>query len=315
MSLRDHLKQFKFLHWIYNLFHYKGLLHNREPYKKYNITKPLFSSISSRDFPDKESKAWLDLGSSRDLVSGKKEFHLFSPEIQEQLLSWSEKGFMIVRNFFPLAVVDEINEEIDRLQQQKKMIVEEGGKLMFANRVSPLVREKINQTRLTKILNFILDREVVPFQTINFLHGSGQRAHSDSIHMTTYPLGYLIAVWIALEDATQDNGPLFYFPGSHRLPYLLNPDLDKRKELLRLDPMEYTNYEDVLEESIRKNDFEKKIFIASKGDIFIWHGNLIHGGSAVGDPHLTRKSMVVHYYAKDVIKYHEITERPSVLNL
>jgi hypothetical protein len=28
---------------------------------------------------------------------------------------------------------------------------------------------------------------------------------------------------------------------------------------------------------------------------------------------LTRKSMVIHYYAKNVIKYHEITERPALL--
>ena len=53
--------------------------------------------------------------------------------------------------------------------------------------------------------------------------------------------------------------------------------------------------------------------MAKKGDVFIWHANLIHGGSPIKDHSLTRKSMVIHYYAKDVIKYHEITERPSIL--
>jgi len=45
----------------------------------------------------------------------------------------------------------------------------------------------------------------------------------------------------------------------------------------------------------------------------IWHANLLHGGEPILDPALTRKSMVIHYYAKDVVKYHEITERPAIL--
>ena len=56
--------------------------------------------------------------------------------------------------------------------------------------------------------------------------GSEQAAHSDSIHMTTHPLGYMTAAWIALEEMTPDNGPLIYHPGSHKLPYLLNGSYD-----------------------------------------------------------------------------------------
>ncbi len=68
-----------------------------------------------------------------------------------------------------------------------------------------------------------------------------------------------------------------------------------------------------MEELIREKDLQKEVFLAKKGDILIWHANLIHGGLPVVNPALTRKSMVIHYYATDVIKYHEITERPSLL--
>ncbi len=153
----------------------------------------------------------------------------------------------------------------------------------------------------------------MPFQTINFVKGSNQRAHSDSIHMTTYPLGYLIAVWIALEDTNPDNGPLFYYPGSHRLPYLLNEDFNEGATGLRLGRKDYVDYEDRIAAVLEEEQLEKEIFLAKKGDILIWHANLIHGGLPVNNPALTRKSMVIHYYAQDVIKYHEITERPSLL--
>jgi ectoine hydroxylase-related dioxygenase (phytanoyl-CoA dioxygenase family) len=131
--------------------------------------------------------------------------------------------------------------------------------------------------------------------------------------MTTYPLGYLIAALIALEDMSTDNGPLFYYPGSHRLPYLLNSDFNEGETFLSLGRKKYTDYEDVLEDLLEKENFKSETFIAKKGDVFIWHANLVHGGSPILNPNLSRKSMVVHYYAKDVIKYHEITERPSLL--
>ena len=76
---------------------------------------------------------------------------------------------------------------------------------------------------------------------------------------------------------------------------------------------DYTDYEEVIENLITGKQFEKRVFLAKKGDVFIWHANLVHGGMPVANPGLTRKSMVIHYYAKDVIKYHEISERPSLL--
>jgi ectoine hydroxylase len=313
MALFDRLKQYKFLHWLYNLFHYKSLLHNKAAYKKYNINKPLIASLSSKDFPDKESRAWLDIGHSRNLASTKAPFNHFTADIQQQLLSWSDNGFIILKNFFDDITTESINEEIEKLVHQKKLLPTHDNKLMFANKISSLIKNITHEKKLTDILSFILDKEVVPFQTINFIYGSNQRAHSDSIHMTTYPLGYLIAVWIALEDTNADNGPLFYYPGSHRLPYLLNNDFNEGETTLTLGKKDYTDYEEVIEKSITEKKFEKKVFLAKKGDVFIWHANLVHGGLPVANAALTRKSIVIHYYAKDVIKYHEISERPSLL--
>lgn len=313
MGSRINIKKYKFLHWIYNLLHYKHLSHNKAAYKKYAIHRPVIASISSRNFPDKESRAWLDRGDSGKLAPGKERFAHFPAAIQQQLVAWSEKGYMILEHFFDAAATGAIQEEIERLVAARKLHPTPDNKLMFANRISPLIRAITYDQRLTDLLSFILDTEVVPFQTINFVHGSNQRAHSDSIHMTTYPLGYLIAVWIALEDTNPDNGPLFYYPGSHRLPYLLNNDFNEGTTLLTVGRNGYGDYEDRIEAVIREKQLSRSVFLAKKGDILIWHANLIHGGLPVKDPALTRRSMVIHYYAKDVIKYHEITERPSLL--
>ena len=308
------LKKLKPLHWLYNLLNYKKLSHNREAYKKYNINKSLIASISSKDFPDKESRAWLDTGNSEILTPAKEGFGNFPADIQSKIRDWSKNGYMVLKKFLDDQTCTDINLEIDKLLNSGKLHFTNGNKLMFANKKSALIRDVTQKPELKRILNFLLDKEVVPFQTINFLHGSQQRAHSDSVHMTTYPLGYLIAAWVALEDVTHDNGPLFYFPGSHKLPYLLNNDFNEGETLLLLGKKNYNDYEDVLEELVAKSGFPRQEFHAKKGDVFIWHANLVHGGAPIINKNLTRKSMVIHYYANDVIKYHEITERPSLID-
>jgi ectoine hydroxylase-related dioxygenase (phytanoyl-CoA dioxygenase family) len=52
--------------------------------------------------------------------------------------------------------------------------------------------------------------------------------------------------------------------------------------------------------------YERKTFIASKGDVLIWHGMLIHGGDTIRNPCLTRKSYVCHYIPPGFNKDSEI---------
>lgn len=307
------LKQIKPIHWLYNLWNFRALKHNREAYRKFGIHKPLFASISSKDFPDKESKAWLDIADSSVAAPQNAEFSSFSADLQGQIKNWSTNGYIIIKGLLKEEGVEAINTEVAQLMKSGKLVFTNGNKLMFANRLSSLIQNITTHPQIIVLLNFLLGKNVIPFQTINFINGSEQKAHSDSIHMTTYPLGYLIAAWIALEDITPDNGPLFYYPGSHKLPFLLNDDYNTTSSLLTLGSKKYRDYEDVLQAIVDEKHFEAKPFLAKKGDVLIWHANLVHGGAPIVNKSLTRKSMVVHYYADDVIKYHEITERPSLM--
>jgi len=186
---------------------------------------------------------------------------------------------------------------------------------MFAFRTSENVKKAGKNKQLLSILSYLLGREVVLFQSINFLKGSQQRTHSDSIHMTTYPLGNLIAVWVALEDITETNGPLHYYEGSHKLPYYLNKDYDNEGNQFLLGEKSYAEYEEMIEKKINQNKLQKKVFLAKKGDLLIWHANLFHGGNIQTDISKTRKSMVFHYFGKEVVCYHEISQRPALMTV
>ena len=64
----------------------------------------------------------------------------------------------------------------------------------------------LHHPKVLAITDILFGRKTLPFQTIMGHKGSSQRPHSDSIHMTTFPLGYLIANWIAFEVTTSPKG-------------------------------------------------------------------------------------------------------------
>jgi ectoine hydroxylase-related dioxygenase (phytanoyl-CoA dioxygenase family) len=131
--------------------------------------------------------------------------------------------------------------------------------------------------------------------------------------MMTEPPGYLIATWTALEDCTEDNGPLFYYPGSHRLPIVTTEDYDSGNTFFTIGEHSNRHYENKIAEVIAQNGLQKQLFLAKRGDVLIWHANLLHGGSPILRPGATRKSMVCHYFAEGVFCYHEMSQRPALL--
>lgn len=154
---------------------------------------------------------------------------------------------------------------------------------------------------IIEALEFLYGREVVPFQTLNFRVGSQQRAHSDTMHFSSLPARFMCGVWVALEDIDENNGPLFYYPGSHKTKEFTFADINQSLEDTTYS--NYTDYENFMEKAMESMGFEKKYFHAKKGDALIWSSNIVHGGSAVLNPERTRYSQVTHYFFKDCIYY------------
>lgn len=306
------LKKYKILHKCFNFFKRKELIHNRALFKKYGLNKKYYSSISSNDFETiKSPKNTYDVTNSKSEMPKKELFNSFPEDVKNELLKWSDDGYVILKKFFSDDEVDLLNDEVELLLAKKKANIRYGNKIMFAIHNSLKLYQAGTNEKISTILNFLMDKKVSLFQSINFLTGSQQRTHSDSIHMTTFPYGNLIAVWIALEDINSNSGPLHYYPGSHKLPYIMNKDYENLGSKFKLGDKKYNDYEDKIDDVIQKNKLKKKVFLAKKGDILIWHANLLHGGEKSLHPNNSRKSMVLHYYTNDAICFHEITQRPA----
>ncbi len=303
----------KWIYVVYNFFHHKKLAYLKPLYEKFGLRKRYFQTVSSKDFNENDPL----IGPTLDRLNSAKElprhpsFADLPENIKEALLPWSEEGYAVLEQFFSAEQVASINDQIEKLAKSNQLQIREGRKMMFAVNHSPKLRAEASPGRLEKILEMLLGRPVSLFQSVNFYRGSEDPAHSDFIHMSTYPYGFLIAVWIALEDIDMDNGPLFYYPGSHKLKYVMNSDFDHGGNSWMLGKNYREKYSNKIASVLADTDFKIKYFTAKKGDVLIWHANLLHGGAKVENGDRTRKSMVMHYFASDVIRYHEITQRPS----
>ena len=305
------IRRTKLLYALYNFFHHAQLAHNEKGFKKWGLKKKYYAPVSSKDFNG--LPAYETENADPEKLRSDQLFNSLDEAAQQSLLQFANNGYAVVRGYLTEQQVDAVNAEIAKLLEQKKISFNSSHKLMFAIHVSPLLHDIGTNKQLNEMLSCLIGGPARLFSSINFLMGSEQATHSDSIHMTTYPLGGLLGVWFALEDITEENGPLHYFPQSHKLPYYLNRDYNNEGNFFFLGKKSYTDYESMIAEKIQEQKLDKIKFLAKKGDMLIWHANLFHGG----DPHLnkqkTRKSMVLHYFNEEAICYHEITQRPALL--
>lgn len=227
-----------------------------------------------------------------------------SKENEQLARDYHKNGFVVIRNVFNEEELDVVIEEMHTKGFNPDFKYKHNRE---ANRCQDLWNYSEPVTNLAikpsvlETLEMLYGREVVPFQTLNFLRGSQQKAHSDTIHFSSLPARYMAGVWVALEDVTEENGPLFYYPGSHRMPeYNFN---DFKEDLLDNSYDNYSQYENFMGEIMENSPYEKQVFLAKKGDVLIWSSNIVHGGSPVLKQGTTRLSQVTHYFFKDCLYY------------
>ncbi|MBK7858075.1 MAG: phytanoyl-CoA dioxygenase family protein [Archangiaceae bacterium] len=284
-----------------------------------DTTQPV---LDARAMPSSGPFAWLDHPDALVQVNERLANGLITEEQAEYCRAFVRDGYVILPRAIPADVLDRVWAKysegvaagrVASSGEKKTADDPHHGHVMNAHLIVPEIYDAFAHPKVMETANLLLGREMVPFQTLMFPKGREQLAHSDSIHMTTYPLGYMCASWIAFEDIHPDSGPLFYYPGSHRLPYVFARDVG-------IDPVEFRTrqyalvaerYEPYIQRVLDSSGLERKTFLAKKGDVLFWHANLIHGGSMRKDIRPSRRSMACHYFAKGAFCYHDLAGAPA----
>lgn len=211
---------------------------------------------------------------------------------------YAERGYLIMETGLPEGTFDRIVELLAPHYNDPR--------LQDAWKITPLVKEVAGCQPIMDMLRILYRREPFPFQTLNFRVGSQQKTHSDSIHFYSVPQRFMCGVWVALEDTDERNGPLHYYPGSHKLPFYDMADLSLQGSKDVTQYNHYLIYENFVQGLMKAPGQKKEVFRVKKGQALIWSANLFHGGEPILRVGSTRHSQVTHYFFKDCMYYSPI---------
>jgi len=279
-------------------------------------------AFRAEHFPSAGPFPWLDLPDAAERIEAKLQAGEITRKEAEQCRFWAKNGYIIVPRLFDPEVLDAVWAGYESAVSRGKIVLPPepaspedpyAGRYLNPHKKVGAFCRILKHPGLLQHLRVLMEREPKPLQTIASHKGSQQGVHSDSIHMTTYPLGYLTAAWIAFEDIHPESGPLVYYPGSHKLPYVFSKDVGISEEEYR--SAGYRSYLDKYEPRVRELIAERQLephyFHARKGDVLIWHANLLHGGSARKDMQFSRKAVVCHFFVKGSFVYHDLAAARS----
>lgn len=218
----------------------------------------------------------------------------------EQLQSYEEMGYLVLRNVFTEEEVAVWKAECDRLlalsedadpynlrigfrkTDNKERMIE---KFDPVHDISPMFTELVKDERLLTPLRDIFLDEPLLFKDklIYKLPGNkGYKMHQDAAFWHDFRFEGLISVTIAIDSATHDNGALELFPGYH--------DRFRQKEPLR-------NMDD--EEKAAIDASKGVIYETNPGDMILFHSLTPHQSGANMTDHSRRQLFLTYSPSKD----------------
>ena len=220
-------------------------------------------------------------------------------DTQQLVRQYAEQGFVVFDPQIDEKTLDQVIADL------KPKYAENGDqRIQDAWAYSEAVKTLAAAPRVLEVLKTLYRREPIPFQTLNFKLGTQQKTHSDSIHFNSIPQRFMCGVWVALEDVHDGNGPLHYYPASHKMPFydLIDMGMTGSSDH-NITTKIYHQYEDFMQEMITERGLKKQTLNMKKGQAIIWAANLLHGGDQIRQAGTTRLSQVTHYYFSDCMYY------------
>jgi hypothetical protein len=229
------------------------------------------------------------------------------------LTSLVENGYVQLGWTVDQSLIDDANAAIDDAISIKYQGYEYGSsqRIELLHDRYDAIRSLWKHPGVLRFLRLVFDAEPLPCQTLVYVFGSEQDLHQDTIHLTSFPPGYMCGVWIALQDIEENSGELNVVPKSHRLGRVY-------RKSVGCAPVKDGNWNAFAasvgarwSEMYRDSGLPVETYRPKAGSVLVWLDNLLHGGSKRVDKSLTRRSVVSHYFASGSIAYYDSTGLPG----
>ena len=169
---------------------------------------------------------------------------------------------------------------------------------------SAAIRSLYLHPEIHRTVGLVLGQRPIAIQSVYFEFGSEQAMHRDPMFVRTTPPSHFVAVWVALDDITEHNGP---DPRRARAP-TGPPGTSSSSDTIVLEKTDPETHaiatvglaaapgRDCSTDSACRSSRS----CARAGEVLVWHGGLIHGGAQVGTPgRRPARSLLIHFSTAD----------------
>ncbi len=256
---------------------------------------------------------WTDRRDAEQEIERRAREGRISAPLAERLRFWVSNGYVVLEQAVDGAVCDQLRADLETAFRQgdERLLFHSPAGADYRPLSAGLDTERARvvdvyvyyesalralfSPAIVEFLSAVFDDRVLLFQSLTFERGSQQPLHQDTAFVVVDAPLELAASWIALEDIEPGSGELTYLEGSHRLPEYLFSGAFKNWNPKRDGEDQHAEWERLLHQNAERLGLKRRTFLPRKGDVLIWAADLAHGGSAVTDPALTRRSLVGHY--------------------
>jgi len=240
----------------------------------------------------------------------------------EQVAAFEEHGFLIVEDALPEDQIAEMNDDVIKIcrgaygeyggwmgphdGQTDLEVLKQYLCIHFPHKCSQVMHKYLAARPMVEVLTRIIGPDVKCMQSMLFIKASGkpgQAWHQDEYYIPTRDRS-LTGGWIALDDATVNNGCLWVIPGSHKHGVLWpqqeanDPRFDCAGEAFRFP---YTDDDSIPVE-------------VKRGAIVFFNGYLLHRSLPNKAPEGTYRRVLVNHYmsAQSLLPWSKIEQGQPV---
>ncbi len=238
----------------------------------------------------------------------------------EEKRFYDENGYFVLDRVLSVEEVERINQDAARICRNEdgaiqgvppvpaeisdEEIMKQVLCIHFPHKITEIMRETLSHPAIVQALTTVLGPDVKCMQSMLFYKAAGkpgQAWHQDEDYIPTRDRS-LIGVWIALDDATINNGCLWIIPGSNKPGILWKQEWHANREFdcaLESQGFPYTSDDEVPVE-------------VKKGSVVFFNGYTLHRSLANRAATGFRRALVNHYMSASSLLPWRLQEKTSM---
>jgi len=161
----------------------------------------------------------------------------------------------------------------------------------FPHKISPVIKDFLAAQSIVNVLTKAVSPNVKCMQSMLFVKGpgkAGQAWHQDEFYIPTRDKS-LIGAWIAIDDASIENGCLWIIPGSHIPGYIMPRVKNNSHEYADVDTVDVSGYkqEEIIPVEVKS------------GTVIFFNGYVLHSSRRNKTANNFRTALVNHYMSAE----------------